>query len=288
MIKTGEKSGISILSEGTNFNFYTNICRLISVSISQVNFDTTALRPRAADRQIDAGKVVRLLQRTQMKIVFVGTVIFVPIFHYVLLSRSEKDNLNVSGYTKARSRGTGGIKTAIIQRTTTRLNKPQATELRAKFFIAFAFGDQLSRATESLLALATLARYGNRSVAVPFVKDSKFHGTKIDQDTGTLSRYFDLNEPKTPFLRLWIVKGMGAFHFQQRCNQSLDVLLNALTLEGDNASNARLSDSQRQLLKKTGWTPCFLGVQQTGDRFKGFIINQTICFDPEIVTSVQQ
>ena len=231
---------------------------------------------------------MRLLRRTQMKIVFIGTVTFIPIFHYVLLSRSEKDNLHVSGYTKARSRGTGGINTAIIQRTTTRLNKPQATELRAKFFIAFAFGDQLTRATESLLALAALARYGNRSVAVPFVKDSKFHGTKIDQDTGTLSRYFDLNalNQKLHSYGYGLLKEWT--DFQQRCNQSLDVLLNALTLEGDNASNARLSDSQRQRLKKTGWTPCFLFVQQAGDRFKGFIINQTICFDPEIVTSVQQ
>lgn len=84
---------------------------------------------------------------------------------------------------------------------------------------------------------------------------------------------------------------MGLRRFQQRCSQSLDLLLNVtavLTLEGQNASNAGLSDSQRQLLKKTGWTPCFSGLHQTGNWFKGLNINQTICFDPEIITSVQQ
>ena len=234
---------------------------------------------------------MRLLRRTVklLKIVLIGTVIFVPIFRYVLLlSRSEDYNLHVSGSTKARGRGTGNINTAIIQRTARLKNRPQATELRAKFFIAFSFGDQLTRATESLLALAALARYGNRSVAVPFVKDPRFHGTKIDQNVGTLSRYFDLNtlNQKLHSYGYGLLKGRR--HFVQHCSQSLDVLLKAVTLEGHNALNARLSDSQRQLLKKTGWTPCFSGVHQSGNRFKGFYINQTICFDPEIITSVQQ
>ena len=42
------------------------------------------------------------------------------------------------------------------------------------------------------------------------------------------------------------------------------------------------------MLNKTGWTPCNSDLQETGDRFKGFNINQRICIDPEILTSVQQ
>ena len=192
-------------------------------------------------------------------------------------------------YTKARTRGSGSSNTGTMQRPIIRLKslkKPQVTELRSKFFTAFSFGDQLTRATESLLALAALARYGNRSVAVPFVKDSKFHGIKIDQNAGTLSRYFDLKalNQKLDSYGYGLLKGWR--HFQRCCNQRLDVLLNVLTLEG--SSHARLSNSQRQLLNKTGWSPCSSGLQQTGDRFKGFNINQTICIDPEIVTSVQQ
>lgn len=230
---------------------------------------------------------MRLLRRTLLKIVFIGTAIFIATFYAVRLSRfrSEKYNLYVSGSTKARTRGTGSSNTATI-RTTIRLKKHQAAELRTKFFIAFSFGDQLTRATESLLALADLARYGNRSVAVPFVKDSKFYGTKLDQNAGTLSRYFDLKElnQKLDSYGYGLLKGWR--HFKKRCNRRLDVLLDVLSLEG--SSNARLSKIQRQVLKKTGWTPCSAELQQTGNRFKGFDINQTICVDPEILTSAQQ
>ena len=51
--------------------------------------------------------------------------------------------------------------------------------------------------------------------------------------------------------------------------------------------HARLSNSQRQRLKKTGWTPCFSDLEQTRDWLKGFSINQTICIDPEMLTSGQ-
>ena len=123
--------------------------------------------------------------------------------------------------------------------------------MHEKFFIAFSFGDQLTRATENLLALAALARYGNRGVAVPFiVKDSMFYGTKIDQNVGTLSRYFDLNALNLKLHSYGYGLFKGWRHFHQSCNQSLDVLLNVLTRDG--RSNARLSNFQKQLLKKTG------------------------------------
>ena len=49
-----EKFEISILREGAHFQFlYQYIYRLISVSISQENFDTIALTPTAA-RQMEA------------------------------------------------------------------------------------------------------------------------------------------------------------------------------------------------------------------------------------------
>ena len=188
----------------------------------------------------------------------------------------------MSGSTEARTRETRSI---------TRLKKHLATEsVREKFFIAFSFGDQLTRATENLLALAALARYGNRSVALPFVKDSMFYGTKLDQNAsnaGTLSRYFDLKALNQKLDSYGYGLLQGWRRFQQSCNQKLDVLLNVLTLEG-RSHRPILSNTQRQLLKKTGWTPCTSNLQQTGDRFKGFNIDQTICVDPEILTSVQQ
>jgi len=231
---------------------------------------------------------MKRLRRTLLSIVFIGTVIFSAIFYVVRLSslESEKYSLYVSGSTEARTWENGSSNTATLRRPTIRIKMHQATQLREKFFIAFAFGDQLTRATENLLALAALSRYGNRSVAVPFVKDSMFYGTKIDQNAGTLSRYFDLNalNQKLDSYGYGLFKGWR--HFQQSCNQSLDVLLNVLTPDG--SSHAHLSNVQKQVLKKIGWTPCISHLQQTGDRFKGFNINQTICIDPEILTSLQQ
>ena len=232
---------------------------------------------------------MRRLGRTKLNIVFIGIVIVGVIFYVERLPslQSEKHSLYASGSTKARTWENGSSNTAALLRTAKmELKRHHATELREKFFIAFSFGDQLTRATESLLTLAALARYGNRSVAVPFVKDSKFFGTKIDQNAGALSRYFDLNALNQKLESY----GYGLFkrwsHFHQSCNGGLDVLLNVLTRGGK--SNARLSNIQKQLLNKTGWTPCISNLQQTGDRFDGFNINQTICIDPEILTSVQQ
>ena len=232
---------------------------------------------------------MRNLRRALLKIVvFIGTGIVCTLF-YAVQSPSlgyEKYSPYESGSTEARTWENESSSTATLRPATITLKKHQATELREKFFIGFSFGDQLTRATENLLSLAALARYGNRSVAVPFVKDSMFYGTKIDQNAGTLSRYFDLkalNQQLDSY-------GYGLFkdwrHFQQSCNQSLDVLLNVLTLDG--RSKARLSNIQKQLLNKTGWTPCNSKLHETGHRFHGFNINQRICIDPEILTSVQQ
>ena len=231
---------------------------------------------------------MRYLRRTLLNVVFkfIGIVIVSTIFYVVWLSslESEKHSLNVSGSTKTRTSENGSSNTSALLRAKMESKIHQATEIREKFFIAFSFGDQLSRATENLLALAALARYGNRSVVVPFVKDSMFFGTKFDQNVGTLSRYFDLDtlNLKLDSYGYGLLKEWS--HFNQSCNRRLDVLLNVL----DAASNTPLSNIQKQLLKKTGWTPCKSERQQTGDRFKGFNINQTICFDPEVLTSVQQ
>ena len=236
-------------------------------------------------------EVMRRLRRTLLKIVFIGTGIVCALFcatQLPSLGYEKKYIPYVSGSIETRSWENEDSNTSTIRPATIRLKKHQATiELREKFFIAFSFGDQLTRATESLLALAALARYGKRSVAVPFVKDSTLYGTKIDQDAGTLSRYFDLNalNQKLDSYGYGLLKDWR--HFQQICNQSLDVLLNVFTLDGK--SKARLSKIQKERLNKTGWTPCNSDLQETGrDRYEGFNISQRICIDPEILTSVQQ
>ena len=155
-----------------------------------------------------ARKAMRPLRRTLLKIVCISTGIVSALFYAMQLSSLgyEGYSLYVSGSIEARTSENENSNTATLRPAAIRLKEHQATELREKFFIAFSFADQLTRATESLLSLAALARYGNRSVAVPYVRDSMFYSTKFDQDAGKLSRYFDLNalNQKARSLRLWI------------------------------------------------------------------------------------
>ena len=116
-----------------------------------------------------------------------------------------------------------------------------------------------------------------------------FYGTKLElngRNAGTLSHYFDLKalNAKLDSYGYGLLKEWK--HFQQNCNQSLDVLFDVFTL--DDRPRVLLPNTQRQLLNKTGWTPCRSYLQQTVDLFQGFNIKQKICIDPEILTSVQQ
>ena len=103
------------------------------------------------------------------------------------------------------------------------MRTPQSIAKRRKLFLAFSYDDQLTRATESLLALAAIAKHGNRNVVVPFVKDSRFYGTKLDNNTGTLSRYFDLKELNIKLDSYGYGLLVSWEHFQKYCRRRLDV-----------------------------------------------------------------
>lgn len=152
-------------------------------------------------------------------------------------------------------------------------NKHQTTKQQAKFFFAFSFPEQLTRATENLLSLAAVAKYGERNVVVPFVKDSRFYGTKVDENTETLSRYFDLKELNRKLDSYGYGLLTSSEHFQKHCNGRLDVLLEMRYHRELDQKYANLSISQRRRLNKTGWTPYSVGVRNL---FEGFYVKQTI------------
>ena len=59
-----------------------------------------------------------------------------------------------------------------------------------KFYIAFRYWEQLSMATNNLIALAALASYSVHQVVVPFVIDSQFFGYEMSSDdTQTLALF---------------------------------------------------------------------------------------------------
>ena len=163
--------------------------------------------------------------------------------------------------------------------TTTQLSR---TAHQRKLFIAFSFGDQMTVATENLLILAALATYGDRNVVVPFVKDSIFYGTKLNNNTGTLSRYFNLEE----FNRKLDSYGYGSLvswkHFQKHCHQRLDILLTFLYSK-KSARDPIVSNSERQLLNRNGWSPC-----SGRHTVHGIEAKLSICIDSEILDSFKK
>lgn len=154
-----------------------------------------------------------------------------------------------------------------------------------KFVLAFSFGDQLTWATESLLALAAVASYGGRDVVVPFVKHSRLYGTKIDDNTGTLSRYFDLEKLNRKLESYNFGSLVSWERFQKHCQYKLDVLMIFLYSPPTDHRAGRISYSQKQLLKTNGWTPCPIKHHRAIERFE---IRRVICIDPEVFTSLQR
>lgn len=153
---------------------------------------------------------------------------------------------------------------------------------KRKFFIAFGFGDQLTWATESLLELAALAKYGERNVVVPFAKNSRLYGTKRDGNTGSLSRYFDLKELN----RTLKTHGYGTIvyweYFQEYCPQQLNVLLTFLY---PFHHAPKLSVSQKKMLNEAGWTKCY---DPDSKELSMFEIRERICINPEVLTSMEK
>ena len=58
-----------------------------------------------------------------------------------------------------------------------------------KFYIAFRYWEQLTQATNNLIALTALASYSGHQVVVPFVIDSHFFGNKM-KNSETLALYY--------------------------------------------------------------------------------------------------
>ena len=213
----------------------------------------------------------------KLKIIFL---IVVLLWTAAWISRPTVSEFMADVFVSTKQEGAGNGHN-IIPTTRPAISKAE----RRKLFLAFSYGDQLTRATESLLALAAIAKHGNRNVVVPFVKDSRFYGTKLDNNTGTLSRYFDLKELNIKLDSYGYGLLVSWEHFQKYCRPRLDVLL-IFFYPAQNVGASRISTSQRQHLNKEGWTLC----SDTKYRkiIQGFEIRRSVCINPELFTSVEK
>ena len=95
-----------------------------------------------------------------------------------------------------------------------------------KFFIAFRYWEQLTQATNNLIALTALASYSGHQVVVPFVIDSHFFGHKMSSDdTQTLALYYNLSAFNNTLRSHGYSTLVSWETFQSVCRDKLDLLI---------------------------------------------------------------
>ena len=138
-----------------------------------------------------------------------------------------------------------------------------------KFYIAFKYWEQLSMATNNLIALTALASYSGHQVVAPFVNDSKFFGYKMSSDdTQTLALYYNLSAFNNTLRSHGYSTLVSWETFQSVCRDKLDLLIRFSY--GEEAS-------RRQQTKE---------IQGFQTRF-GFNISKTVRVDSGMLRSVE-
>ena len=95
-----------------------------------------------------------------------------------------------------------------------------------KFYIAFRYWEQLTMATNNLIALTALASYSGHQVVVPFVKDSMFLGYTISSDdTQILALYYNLSAFNNTLSSHGYSTLVSWETFQSVCRGKLDLLI---------------------------------------------------------------
>ena len=95
-----------------------------------------------------------------------------------------------------------------------------------KFYIAFRYWEQLTQATNNLIALTALASYSGHQVVVPFVIDSHFFGHKMSSDdTQTLALYYNLSAFNNTLRSHGYSTLVSWETFQSVCRDKLDLLI---------------------------------------------------------------
>ena len=93
-----------------------------------------------------------------------------------------------------------------------------------KFYIAFGYWEQLTMATNNLIALTALASYSGHQVVVPFVIDSHFIGNKM-KNSETLALYYNLSAFNNTLRSHGYSTLVSWETFQSVCRDKLDLLI---------------------------------------------------------------
>ena len=168
-----------------------------------------------------------------------------------------------------------------MQNGTKRHNSPQYLKTSMKFYMAFSYSEQLSMATENLLALAALAAYSGRNVVVPFVNNSMFTARNPRNETQSLALYYNLSAFNSKLRSRGYSALVSWESFLNVCRKRLDLLLHFIY--GKEATNLRQKGNDMQSV----FFPCS-GRRKHKDFFEGFKITRTVCVDVGILRSVEK
>lgn len=179
---------------------------------------------------------------------------------------------------------------------------------RQKFLFVFRYYEQLGRATNNLLDLASLAKNKNRLLVIPFVNNSRMSGLpggvshffrkqeKPSQRTyALLSEYFNVQDLNFK-LKSRGYSTLSSFrdlesHCAKRFNIVVHFLFDDESYKKDTASWYRVSDGEvaamyKEAREHNGWIDCSVMKQSRLSKQIGFKVSRYICVDPEVIRTV--
>lgn len=185
---------------------------------------------------------------------------------------------------------------------------PDHSIVRRKFIFAFRYYEQLGRATENLLDLCSLAKYGNREVVAPFVNNSRMAGIpygvghhfrrKRVVSFAPFQTYFDLRQVNDK-LKSNDYSMLTSFEdMAENCNRRLNVVVHFLHHERKSIEDAvswyriterELQDIYLQARQNNGWTNCpYIRKSNIGKQLGEFKVSRYVCVDPQIIRTSEK
>ncbi|XP_068676591.1 uncharacterized protein [Montipora capricornis] len=163
-----------------------------------------------------------------------------------------------------------------LLKSTPALRKPR------KFYVAFSYWEQLTMATNNLIALAALATVSGGQAVEPFVRDSNFRAKHPQLKLPTLASYFNF----TLFNKKLLSHGYNTLAtwktFQDVCHDRLDLLM--YLIYEPQATRLR----QERNVSKPSVIPCAWSGRQHKQLFEGLRVATTICVDVGILKSIER
>ena len=163
-----------------------------------------------------------------------------------------------------------------LLKSTPALRKPR------KFYVAFHYWEQLTMATNNLIALAALATFSGGQAVEPFIRNSNFRAKHPKLKFPTLASYFNL----TLFNEKLLSHGYNTLAtwkaFQDVCQDRLDSLL--YLIYEPQATRLR----QKRNISKPSVIPCAWSSRKHNQFFAGLKVAQTLCVDVGILKSMER